>query len=76
MNTRLTQEQIIQYIKDGWELGSNNGYWWLQKPSLCCGGETHNVHSLSAYALLRKQKIKSVNKKGDPFWLTRWVLVR
>lgn len=74
----LTQEQIIQHMKDGWELGCavlNKNRYWLQKPRLCCGGETKKVNANTAIAMLNSGKIHSVPKREkDRFWLRRFEL--
>ncbi len=72
---RLTQKEIIDHMRDGWELGvSSDGRWWLQKPHLCCGGETKDIHAGSGHALRRKKLIKLSSKPKDPFWLSRFIL--
>jgi hypothetical protein len=75
----LTQAEIIQHIKDGWELGlsmaNNTPSYWLQKPALCCGGDSKKVNAGIARALYKKGLIKEApRREKDRFWLTRYEL--
>lgn len=75
----LTQAEVIQHIKEGWELGlstaSNNSHYWLQKPALCCGGESKKVNANTALSMFKKGLVKKApRREKDNFWLTRFQL--
>lgn len=76
----LTQAEIIQHIKEGWELGlsmanRNTPGYWLQKPALCCGGDSKKVNASIARALCKKGLIKQApRRESDRFWLIRFQL--
>jgi hypothetical protein len=74
----LNGEAILQHMREGWELGLNNGLnprTWLQKDGLCKGGETKNV-SMNVVSSLRNKKKIAVEprREKDPYWLTRYKL--
>lgn len=75
MNKFLKQEEILAFMRDGWELGFSRGfnsYYWLQKGGLCKGGETKKVRSDTVRSMLIKGSIEIAPKrKGDQFWLER-----
>lgn len=73
----LTQEQVVEHMKDGWELGYSNftNRYWLQKPGLCKGGDSKKVILVSVRAMLRSGKIrKAAPRDGDHLSLTRFEL--
>jgi hypothetical protein len=81
MSRYLKRDEIIQHMKDGWELGwatgtRSDGRFWLQKPALCRGGESIYLHSNTVWAMIKKKTVEPREKgKTDPFWLTRYRLV-
>ena len=74
-----TQQEVVNLINDGWELGMQTGLtgrYWIQKGGLCCGGESKNISSATVHALEREGLIIRVAKrKNDQYWLIRFELV-
>jgi hypothetical protein len=72
-------EEVINLMKQGWELGytinlGRNPRYWLQK-KLCCRGDTFKVNGNTIKLLKNKNLIELEPKhKGDSFWLTRYKL--
>lgn len=61
-----TQIDIIQKMRDGWELGRNCGYRssvWMQKNGIGRGGESKDL-SISTFQILWEKKIITVIRIG------------
>lgn len=75
--SRITQERIVELLRDGWELGVGRGMdtrAWLQR-KLMCGGESYECYWKSFMALWDKGRIEQLQRrKNDPFWLDRYKL--
>lgn len=72
--TRL-QMNVIDALKNGWELGHSStadGRWWLQQDGLGRGGKTIDVHANTAFALLKRGLIE---QKRYGFPTSLWGLV-
>jgi hypothetical protein len=57
MKLSKTQQEIVDRLNNGWELGAMSdmsGRCWIQKPGLGRGGESHNVSSATIHALVKK----------------------
>ncbi len=79
MSRAANKDLTIQMMRDGWQLGSSSGTGslgaWLQRPALCCGGETRNVHAAAFHSLFKSGAIERAPAiKGDAYWLSRWRL--
>ncbi len=62
MKLSKTQQEVIDLMKSGWELGQSmaiHSRTWLQKNGLGRGGETKNVSGATVHALYRKGLIDS-----------------
>ena len=71
--TRL-QANVIDALKNGWELGrsaTSEGRWWLQQGGLGRGGKTIDVHTNTALALMKRGLIE--NKRWG-FPASQWGL--
>ncbi len=59
------QKEIVDLMRNGWELGSSmslNGGDWIQKGGLGRGGESKNVNANTSYALYKKGVIIQVKQ--------------
>ena len=57
MKLSKAQQRIVDYMKNGYELGHMsdiNGRYWLQKPGLGRGGDSIDVNRASIHALINK----------------------
>ena len=75
---KIKSAEIIQLLKEGWELGrstiARDSHCWLQK-KLCCSEESEEIHSATFFSLLNKGIIVVENRrKEDAFWLERYKL--
>lgn len=73
MKLTKLQQEVIDYMKKGWELGSSTAISsrsWLQKDGLGRGGETRNVNGNTVSALCEKGLIQQ--KYGYP--TKKWFL--
>jgi len=64
MKLSKTQQEVIDLMKNDWELGtsmSGEHHSWLQKGGLGKGGESKTVSSATVHALYRKGLIKSID---------------
>tara|TARA_Y100000034_G_C6832427_1_gene375854 strand:+ start:538 stop:783 length:246 start_codon:yes stop_codon:yes gene_type:complete len=77
-NVVSSRDSLLEHLKDGWVLGlsSTDTRYWIQKPDLGCGGETKSVRSTAVDILLREKVIERKNRPNDPFYLTRFRLVK
>ena len=71
-----TQQEIVQLMKNGWELGIHHAYFsdsWIQKDGLGKGGESKNVSITTIWALEKKGVIERKEKEGflSTFRLTK-----
>ena len=69
------QQEVIDLMKAGWELGQNesgamNKRSWLQKDGLGRGGESKKISSATVQALI----LKKVIKKNYKFPVSRFEL--
>jgi len=76
----ISQDEIIEKLKEGWELGMSNAISsgrsraWMQR-NMCCGGDTFDVRMATLHALLKHNKIVQKPKhEKDNYWLTRYGL--
>ncbi len=83
----MSPEKVIDYIKNGWELGSDtpeikaglpaNEPWhiWLQQGGLCTGGKCLGVPEGTMELLLRKKIIEQAPRtENQDFWMARYRL--
>lgn len=65
MKLSPAQAIILDYMRDGWELGHSKSYYnrrWLQKGGCGKGGESINVHPKTFEHLLSKKLIEFKDK--------------
>jgi hypothetical protein len=77
MQLSKAQSRVLQLLQEGWELGVSSGIVgnaWLQKNGLGRGGETEFVNYNTFHSLYKRGLIKVEKRKGDPFYLTRYIL--
>jgi hypothetical protein len=76
-----SQEEVLDLMRQGWELGQYGGgisrsRTWLQK-QLCCGGDMFDVHGGTFNALLRKRAVVALPpREKDRYWLRRYGLAQ
>lgn len=76
MKTKLTQDEIVQLLKDGWELGwyvgwgGRNGHFALQRNGLGKGGEVVYPHGSMVRALIKKGVIERRPRQKDDSYST------
>jgi len=61
MKLSKLQQEVIDLMNNGWELGRDvtyNGRCWMQKGGLGCGGNTKKVGHNTVHALYRKGLIE------------------
>ncbi len=60
-----TKDQVIEMMRQGWELGRDmtSGGWRIQKGGLGFGGATLTVHSNTACALIKAGRIMSLRRQ-------------
>lgn len=78
MSKITDQEEVLRLMREGWEFGHSYGYrpgcrsrYWLQKPGLCRGGESKEVHGATGNRMVRRGVVKAVKPDGGPFWLMK-----
>lgn len=74
MKITATQQEILDLMKNGWELSQNtdiNGCWQIQKGGSGRGGEVRVLNSRTAFTLLDKGFIKM---KSDGFPIRKYCL--
>ena len=74
MKVSKLQRDVLDALKDGWELGRSatpDGEWWLQKGGLGRGGKSLPVNVNTAFSLLKRGLIE---KKRDGFPTELWGL--
>jgi hypothetical protein len=75
-HAKLTEEQVIEKLKEGWELGLfsswSGGSRAAMQERLCGGGTSHSVHKNTVASMLRRRVLEyAPRKSGDAFWLKR-----
>ena len=70
------QQEIVDRIKAGWELGSTGGMgssWWMQETGLGKGGRSIELNARTCQSLIDKKVIKQAGR--GPGLSTKWELV-
>lgn len=68
MKLSKTQKELIELMKNGWELGHSQGMRsraWLQKDGVGCGGECKDM-SISTFHVLRDKKLVEISLNRYP----------
>lgn len=68
MKLTKAQQEIIDLLKNGWELGISAGFnarCWIQKGGIGRGGESKDIRH-STYTALRKAKAIKLVEQGYP----------
>ena len=75
MKDKLSQDEILQLMRDGWGLIWNSGITSPGSYLLKKDNEYKRPHGRTVQALIDKSKIKSMPKReGDKYWQTRYEL--
>lgn len=68
MKLSKSQQQVVDKMRDGWELGYSSGFFtrsWLQKNGIGKGGETINVR-VNTFLLLRDKNVIEKSRSAYP----------
>lgn len=77
MKLSKVQKEVVQLMKEGWELGSFTGSRcriWLQKNGLGRGGKTKSI-SHATLRVLKEKRVIEGNRDAKRFYLTRYKLI-
>lgn len=79
MKLSKNQQEVIDYMKQGWELAVSRGWFsraWIQKEGIGRGGKTKTVNRATVWALKNKGVIEAIPQtKSDGLDTTRYKLI-
>lgn len=78
MKLSKRQQEVIDLLTQGWELGCSQGWTrplcWMQKNGLGKGGPYKPIHRSTVRSLWKRELIEYVHKEKDGYNLTRYKL--